>query len=467
MTDNFKVTVYITNFNYGKYIEQAIQSVLNQSYKNIEILIIDDGSTDNSKEIISKFASDPKITTLFKKNEGLIAACNTALYNATGNFIIRLDADDWLDENIISIMVDHFKNDSALELIFPDYYEVDKAGNITNIFRRHDFKDVNLHDQSAHGACTMFKTRTLIESGGYDEYFSCQDGVDVWLRYVKKYKVKNINTPLFYYRMHENNLTKKEGAIIDNRHKILKKNNNERDIHCIAVIPVRGKEYDINSIDMELIENKPVIEWTIDNLLKSNELKSVIVSTPDKQIIKHIKSKYDNRVLCFNRDKKFANTNVILDRSIREVIRKYEKLSSEKVDATVIIKTRCPFMNYKHIENAINSLQIFNLDMVTGVKLENKIFYTHNGKTMRPLRRIDLDQIRAENELIGIKIESEQIYLEAGNFIVTSDPLNMTENFQEAKIGHEILDELSSFQIKTKMDFDISKFLASKFLSNV
>ena len=67
MTDNFKVTVYITNFNYGKYIEQAIQSVLNQSYKNIEILIIDDGSTDNSKEIISKFASDPKITTLFKK----------------------------------------------------------------------------------------------------------------------------------------------------------------------------------------------------------------------------------------------------------------------------------------------------------------------------------------------------------------------------------------------------------------
>jgi CMP-N-acetylneuraminic acid synthetase len=158
---------------------------------------------------------------------------------------------------------------------------------------------------------------------------------------------------------------------------------------------------------------------------------------------------------------------VILDRSIREVIRKYEKLSSEKVDATVIIKTRCPFMNYKHIENAINSLQIFNLDMVTGVKLENKIFYTHNGKTMRPLRRIDLDQIRAENELIGIKIESEQIYLEAGNFIVTSDPLNMTENFQEAKIGHEILDELSSFQIKTKMDFDISKFLANKFLSNV
>ena len=421
MTDNFKVTVYITNFNYGKYIEQAIQSVLNQSYKNIEILIIDDGSTDNSKEIISKFASDPKITTLFKKNEGLIAACNTALYNATGNFIMRLDADDWLDENIISIMVDHFKNDSALELIFPDYYEVDKEGSITNIFRRHDFKDVNLHDQSAHGACTMFKTRTLIESGGYDEYFSCQDGVDVWLRYVKKYKVKNINTPLFYYRMHENNLTKKEGAIIDNRHKILKKNNNERDIHCIAVIPVRGKEYDINSIDMELIENKPVIEWT----------------------------------------------NVILDRSIRDVIRKYEKLSSEKVDATVIIKTRCPFMNYKHIENAINSLQIFNLDMVTGVKLENKIFYTHNGKTMRPLRRIDLDQIRAENELIGIKIESEQIYLEAGNFIVTSDPLNMTENFQEAKIGHEILDELSSFQIKTKMDFDISKFLASKFLSNV
>ncbi len=463
MSENYKVTVYITNYNYGDFIERAIQSVLDQTYNNIEILIIDDGSTDNSKKIISEYASDPRITTIFKKNEGLISACNTALYNAKGKFIMRLDADDWLDENIVNILIENFKRDHDLELIFPDYYEVDKQGNIKNIFRRHNFKDIKLYDQSAHGACTMFKTKTLIESGGYDEYFSCQDGVDVWLRYIKKYKVKNINTPLFYYRMHENNLTKKEQNIINNKHKILIKNNSEKTENCIAVIPVRGITYDTNSIDMSMICEKPLLDWTIDNLLESKQLKSIIVSTPDKKIQDHINSKNNERILCFERKKTLANTNVILDRSVKEVIHTYENRFNAKVDATVIIKTRCPFINFKHIDNAINSLKIFDLDMVTGVKLENNIFYTHNGNSMRPLRNIDVDQIKTEEGLIGIKIESEQIYLEAGNFIVTSDPLNMTENFKEAKIGHEILDEFSSFQIKSQLDLEISQYVAKKF----
>ena len=86
-----------------------------------------------------------------------------------------------------------------VQLVFPDYYEVNEKGNILHTIRRHDFDKVKLFDQSAHGACTLFRTKTLILNGGYDENFTRQDGLDIWLRYYKKYKVMNLNIPLFYY----------------------------------------------------------------------------------------------------------------------------------------------------------------------------------------------------------------------------------------------------------------------------
>ena len=69
----------------------------------------------------------------------------------------------------------------------------------------------------------MFRTKTLITSGGYDEFFNCQDGVDIWYRFIKKHKVRNLNIPLFYYRKHEVSITKNRGRILSNKNKILKK----------------------------------------------------------------------------------------------------------------------------------------------------------------------------------------------------------------------------------------------------
>ena len=90
--------------------------------------------------------------------------------------------------------------------------------------RRHDFKSVKLFDQPAHGACTLFRTKTLILNGGYDENFTAQDGVDIWLRFQKKFKIMNINIPLFYYRKHGASLSDNSKKILLNRNKFLFKN---------------------------------------------------------------------------------------------------------------------------------------------------------------------------------------------------------------------------------------------------
>ena len=91
------VSVYITSHNYENYLEGAIKSALNQTYKNIEIIIFDDNSADNSPEVINKYLSYPNVQAILsKESNGLRKACNICIANANGEFVIRLDADDIL-----------------------------------------------------------------------------------------------------------------------------------------------------------------------------------------------------------------------------------------------------------------------------------------------------------------------------------------------------------------------------------
>ena len=95
------ITVYMPNYNYGDYIEEAIESVENQVFKDWELIIIDDGSTDGSRKILKKYSTHNKITVIEQKNKGLNVTNNVALRIARGKYIVRLDADDYLDENFL------------------------------------------------------------------------------------------------------------------------------------------------------------------------------------------------------------------------------------------------------------------------------------------------------------------------------------------------------------------------------
>ncbi len=456
---NPEVTIYITNYNYGKYISQAIKSCLNQSFKNLEILIIDDGSTDNSHKVINKFTTKySNVYAIFKKNQGLIKSSNTGLKAARGKYILRLDADDWLDSNAIEIMYLNLEKNPNIQLIFPDYYEVDPDGKILHTIRRHDFKKVKLFDQPAHGACTLFRRKTLLLHGGYDENFNAQDGVDIWLRFQKKFKIMNLNIPLFYYRKHGTSLSDNKVKILKNRNKILFKNSNFKK-RVVGFIPIRGEKLDKFSNVFRKIGKKYLIDWTLDNLLQSELITDIIISSPDKKILNYIKKKKNQRLLPIKRETSLASMNVLLDTSINDALKKYKKLKGFMPDYTLVSKLNCPFRNFMHIDNSINTMQIFGLDMVMGVSSQNKMYFNHNGKTLTPLRTYDKNKLQVQKgKKINIKIESEEVYSESGNFILYNNQGNKNfDNFKKLKIGHEILDKLSAFEINNEFEWLIAE----------
>ena len=161
-------------------------------------------------------------------------------------------------------------------MVFPDYYTVDQFGNIIEMIRRHDFSEVELLDQPAHGACSMVRKEFLKAINGYDASYHCQDGWDLWVRFIKKFSVGNINLPLFFYRQHGKNLTKKKKKILTTRANILSKNAKNVEGYnkkCVAVVPIRGSENNTKSVALKKLGKKRVIDWTIDEALKSKNIK--------------------------------------------------------------------------------------------------------------------------------------------------------------------------------------------------
>lgn len=449
------ITVYITNYNYGKFIKESVNSVLNQTFQDFEIIIIDDGSTDNSKEIIKEFESHDKISVIYQQNKGLTISNNIAISVAKGKFITRLDADDYFDPNALLLLYREFENDNELGMAFGDWYEIDEFNNILTIERRHNFdKEVSILDSPAHGACTMFRIKYLKELQGYDESLSRQDGYELWFRFIKKYKIKSINIPIFYYRKHGSNLTSDERKLLNTRAEILEKHGKGKEgkQDILSIVPIRGSDIDVRSQPFTTIKGKNLIDFTLEELLEVDRLRNVIVSTPDKEVLDYVKEKYSGtKIICHYRDPSLARINTTLSNTLKDALFSYDEL--DQINNFFISTIETPFKRKELLESAININTIFEVDTVVGVVPIKEMLFKHDGTglvTVNPkqsLLRLEREQIHSY--VTGYTLCNLKSFLETNQIIY-------------GKVGHIAIDQKSAFMLKSKLDKEIAEFLVEK-----
>ena len=204
------VSVIMSAQNAGEYISKSIESILNQSYKNIELLIIDDGSLDNTYEVMKEFKRKEDNVYIFKntQNKGLTKSLNILLQNTQGKYIARQDADDTSHKERIAIQVNYLEQHN---LDFCSTRAIIKQNDrvVPGISYYLPLKvHVKLKNPMIHGTL-LIKKDTISEIGGYDESFLyAQDYKLLRDLLNNKYKYKIIKDPLYVLNMQDNISTK-------------------------------------------------------------------------------------------------------------------------------------------------------------------------------------------------------------------------------------------------------------------
>jgi glycosyltransferase involved in cell wall biosynthesis len=202
-----KISVIIPCFNHGKYLLEAVKSVWMQNYPATEIIVVDDGSTDDTKEIAKQITG---IKYIYQKNQGLSAARNTGIRNSNGDFFIFLDADDWLLPGSININVSYLLRDDALAFVSGAHEKVfiengealDVAQEITGDHY------VNLLQGNYIGMhATVMYRRWVFDEFLFDETLNACEDYDLYLKIARRYPVFHHTDKIAAYRIHNTNMS--------------------------------------------------------------------------------------------------------------------------------------------------------------------------------------------------------------------------------------------------------------------
>lgn len=212
IADTPLVSVIIPCWNRETYVGNAIESVLGQSYRNIEIVVVDDGSTDESARVVAQ--RYPSVKLLQQQNLGVSAARNTGLRNSTGEFVIFLDSDDWLSNDVVEVHLEAAKHWPDADVYGANTAELNQAGSI--IVSEANWPPIPsipyellfLHPPLFVGS-QMYRRQALIRIGGYDESMKSHEDSDCLLRVVLSGgKIVRSGGGYCAYRRTENSLTR-------------------------------------------------------------------------------------------------------------------------------------------------------------------------------------------------------------------------------------------------------------------
>lgn len=198
-------------YNAEKYIADAIRSVLNQAFQDFELLIVNDGSTDRSVDIIRGF-TDSRIIVVDQARAGVAAALNTGIKSARGEFIARFDADDICYPHRLHEQYNFMKKNPDYVLIGSDADYIDQRGEYLfyNENFSHSFEEIrnsiNVNCPFIHST-VFYNTKLVRELGGYDTKAHTFEDYFLWIKLIEKGKVMNFNKPLIAVRLNPESIT--------------------------------------------------------------------------------------------------------------------------------------------------------------------------------------------------------------------------------------------------------------------
>lgn len=219
------VSVIITTYNHARFIGEAIESVLQQTVVPSEIIVIDDGSTDHTDEIVMRY---PGVTYIRQSNQGLAAARNAAVFNSRGKYLVFLDADDLLYPHAVARNLHYFSRHPACAFISGGHDKVDGEKRLLETYEGNMPEDNHYHallqgNYIGMHAAVMYR-REVFDALLFDETLPACEDYDLYLRTAKRYPVFSHREKLAAYRLHTNNMSGDIRLMLGQAKAVLRKN---------------------------------------------------------------------------------------------------------------------------------------------------------------------------------------------------------------------------------------------------
>lgn len=216
MTMKAQVSVVMSVWNGEPFLREAADSILAQTYGDLEFIVIDDGSTDATPEILGSIR-DPRMRVIRQENAGLTVSLNRGIAVAAGRYIARMDADDVSFGDRFAAQVEALQGCPDVVLIGTDAERIDAAGSVIGSVR-HLLRDSSIREvypvgnQFVHGS-VMFRREAFDRAGGYDERLRYAQDYDLWWRMMRLGTVRNLPRTLFWLRESERRISSRLGDV--------------------------------------------------------------------------------------------------------------------------------------------------------------------------------------------------------------------------------------------------------------
>lgn len=209
-----KVSIIIPIYNVEKYLERCLNSLIEQTYHDFELICVDDGSTDSSSLILEKYTNDPRVRIITQKNQGLSSARNTGLRYATGDFITFIDSDDWVNKDYLKTMLDIQGKEDA-DIVCVDYI---RTSNILDQKCNNKISYTTINEKAANilfsGKVSNFAWGKLFRANlilSFDSFFPegkrYEDIGSIYKAFDKAKKIVLIDKKLYYYYINPKSIT--------------------------------------------------------------------------------------------------------------------------------------------------------------------------------------------------------------------------------------------------------------------
>lgn len=281
------VSVVLPVYNCEKYLEESVKSVLSQSYSNLELIIVDDGSTDNSGRIADVFMSeDSRVSVIHQKNLTLPVALNNGFTGAKGEFFTWTSADNRMLPNCLEILVSSLSEDRDTDMVFGNMRLIDENGDILrgygwyelppfsgNVILPHSTENLNVHANNTIGAAFLYRSGAAAVLGGYSEFKYMLEDYDYFMRMNSLLSIKHTKNkkPLYEYRMHSGSLTAHDAelGITASRPALMELDSIRRKFYTKPVY------FYADGIDREIVTALSKSAKHVHSLEKANELASL------------------------------------------------------------------------------------------------------------------------------------------------------------------------------------------------